>query len=285
MNKRTPQFSARSRSVELSQRLWLVCALSLAMISIAGRPVLSDGNTGRESSGALTVVELYTSQGCSSCPPADAFLRDLSDRPDVLALSFHVDYWNTDEWQDPFSHKSFSLRQQAYREALNTDYVYTPQMVVGGSYAVPGGQRPSINEAIEQAASEQSSFLTLAIGRIANERIRVSVPSKRGDHSGTVYAAVYNSQSFTRVRGGENRGRTLSNINVVKRLVALAPYTGKAQSFTFSLSDLDALPSDGVAVFIQADKVGRILSAASIVPRAIPSAQVTLSQAEQPMLR
>ncbi|MBT4738847.1 MAG: DUF1223 domain-containing protein, partial [Rhodospirillaceae bacterium] len=214
-----------------------------------------------------------------------AFLQDLSDRSDVLALSFHVDYWNTDQWKDPFSHKSFSLRQQAYREALKTDYVYTPQMVVAGSYAVPGGQRPLVNDAINRAASEQLSLPTVAVGRIANDRIRVSVPAMRRGQTGTVYAAVYNSQKFTRVRGGENRGRTLSNINVVKRLIALAPYAGKAQSFTFSLSDLDASSSDGVAVFVQADKVGRILSAASVVPRAIPAAQVTLSQSERRMLR
>lgn len=255
------------------------------MIAGAGGAAVSEDDFQGESGEALTLVELYTSQGCSSCPPADAFLRDLSERPDVLALSFHVDYWNTDQWKDPFSSKSFSLRQQAYREALNTDYVYTPQIVVGGSYAVPGGQRPLVNDAIDRAASEQSRLPTVAVDRIANDRIRVSVPSMRGRQTGTVYAAVYNSQDFTRVRGGENRGRTLSNINVVKRLIALAPYSGNAQSFTFSLSDLDASSSDGVAVFVQTDKVGRVLSAASVVPRAIPSAQVTLSQSEPRTLR
>ena len=285
MHKRTPQIGTPIRSTADGQRWWLGCVLSLVMIGSGAGPVLSDEDFVAEPSETLTLVELYTSQGCSSCPPADAFLRDLSDRTDVLALSFHVDYWNTEEWKDPFSHKSFSLRQQAYREALKTDYVYTPQMVIAGSYAVPGGQRPSINDAIRRASSEQSEFPALDVRRIVNDRIKVTVPQSDSGQTGTVYAAVYNSQKFTRVRGGENRGRTLSNINVVKRLIALAPYSGRAQSFTFSLSDLDATSSDGVAVFVQADKVGRVLSAASVVPRAIPSAQVTLSQTDRRTVR
>lgn len=285
MHKRTPQSGSLIQPAVRRQRWWLRCALSLVLIGSAGGSVLSQDVLPGEQGEVLTLVELYTSQGCSSCPPADAFLRDLSDRPDVLALSFHVDYWNTEQWKDPFSHKSFSLRQQAYRETLNTEYVYTPQMVIAGTYAVPGGQRPLINDAIERAASQPSSLPALGVVRIANDRIKVSVPPTDGSQTGTVYAAVYDAKKFTRVRGGENRGRTLSNINVVKRLIALAPYSGEAQSFTFSLSDLDASSSDGVAVFVQADKVGRILSAASVVPRAIPAAQVTLSQTERRTLR
>ena len=279
----TPESIVSGRPAVFSIRHGFVCTLFFAMMVFASTVVFADSTS--QPSGPLTLVELYTSQGCSSCPPADAFLEDLADRPDVLALSFHVDYWNTDEWQDPFSHKSFSLRQRAYKEALNTDYVYTPQMVVAGSHVAPGGQRPSIIEAIDKKASTLADQPPVSIRRIANDRVEIVVPAMRYAPRGTVYAAVYDSQKYTRVRGGENRGRTLSNINVVKRLIALAPYTGNSQTFTFAVSDLDASRSDGIAVFIQAEKVGRILSAAAVAPRSVPSAQVTLMQERQPTLR
>lgn len=284
MHTRKPQFGDHMRHAALSSRLWLVGALFSALLGFAQTPVFADETENQETEQVLTLVELYTSQGCSSCPPADAFLSDLADRSDVLALSFHVDYWNTDEWQDPFSHKSFSLRQRAYKESLKTDYVYTPQMVVAGSYAAPGGQRLAINDAIDQTASG-AGHPELSIRRMANDRVEITVSAVNNAPHGTVYAAVYDSQKYTRVRGGENRGRTLSNINVVKRLVALAPYSGKAQKFGFSVSDLDALRSDGIAVFIQAEKVGRVLSVANLSPSAVPSAQVSLTQLRQPTLR
>jgi hypothetical protein len=284
MHTRKPQFSDRMGHAALSSRLWLTGALVSVVLGFAQTPVSADGMANQETEQVLTLVELYTSQGCSSCPPADAFLSDLAERSDVLALSFHVDYWNTDEWQDPFSHKSFSLRQRAYKESLKTDYVYTPQMVVAGSYAAPGGQRLAINDAIAQTTSGVG-HPELSIRRMANDRVEITVSAVNNASHGTVYAAVYDSQKYTRVRGGENRGRTLSNINVVKRLVALAPYSGKAQKFGFAVSDLDALRSDGIAVFIQAEKVGRVLSVANLSPRAVPSVQVTLTQLRQPTLR
>lgn len=284
MHTRKPQFYDHMARAALSNRLWLTGMLVFVLLGFAQTPVFADEMASQQTEQVLTLVELYTSQGCSSCPPADAFLSDLAERPDVLALSFHVDYWNTDEWEDPFSHKSFSLRQRAYKESLKTDYVYTPQMVVAGSYAAPGGQRLAVNDAIDQTAPKMD-HPGLTIRRMANDRIEITVSAVTNTSHGTVYAAVYDSQKYTRVRGGENRGRTLSNINVVKRLVALAPYSGKAQKFGFALSDLDAFRSDGVAVFIQAEKVGRILSVANLSPRAVPTAQVTLMQLKQPTLR
>lgn len=284
MHTRKPQFGDHMRHAALSSRLWLTGALVFVLLGFTQTPVSADEMASQKTEQVLTLVELYTSQGCSSCPPADAFLSDLADRSDVLALSFHVDYWNTDEWQDPFSHKSFSLRQRAYKESLNTDYVYTPQMVVAGFYAGPGGQRLAINDAIDQTESGVG-YPELSIRRMANDRVEIAVPAMSRAPHGTVYVAVYGSQKYTRVRGGENRGRTLSNINVVKRLVALAPYSGKAQKFAFAVSDLDALRSDGIAVFIQAEKVGRVLSVANLPPRAVPSAQVTLTRAGQSTLR
>lgn len=286
MQRTTTQLDAHRNCAVLLKWQMFWCAALLTLVGFTPLSLRADETRFHQASGPLTLVELYTSQGCSSCPPADAFLGDLADRSDVLALSFHVDYWNTDEWQDPFSHEAFSLRQRAYKESLKTDYVYTPQMVVGGAYAGPGGQRQTIIDAIDQTSSLQSDQPTLSIRRLANDRVEIKTPALSYGRQGTLYAAVYDSQNYTRVRGGENRGRTLSNVNVVKRLIAVSPYVGQPQTFTLALSDLDAMRSDGVAIFIQVEKAGRVLSAAAVPPRPSSAAQqVKLSLAEQPTLR
>ncbi len=116
-------------------------ALALAL----GLPVRADERT-------PVVVELFTSQGCSSCPPADAFLGELARREDVLALGFHVDYWNYIGWRDPFSSPSHSQRQQDYARRFGENRVYTPQMVVDGRAEFPGGKRGTAFAEIERAA-------------------------------------------------------------------------------------------------------------------------------------
>lgn len=234
---------------------------------------------------SVTLVELYTSQGCSSCPPADQFLQDLSDQPDVLPLSFHVDYWNSAQWRDPFSRKAFSLRQMAYQASLKTEYVYTPQMVVSGRHAVPGGQRSAVMDAIEQSPAPVTDSLAPSLRSLANDRVEIEIPASSDFASGTVYLAVYHSQQTTRIHGGENRGRTLKNTNIVKRLISLAAYSGEFQVFNFARADLDALPSDGLAVFLQSRDAGVILAAAALPGRALPSAQAQLSVPRSSALR
>src|SRR5277367_5521376 len=118
----------------------LVLALMLSSVAQAGetRPV---------------VVELFTSQGCNSCPPADAYLGELAKRPDVLALSLHVDYWDYIGWRDPFAQHAFTLRQRDYSHALSERYVYTPQMVINGQLQGVGSQRGDIERLITDRKS------------------------------------------------------------------------------------------------------------------------------------
>jgi hypothetical protein len=150
---------------------------------------------------------------------------------------------------------------------------------------LPAGNRAPVLEAIDRNAASLSNEPALSIRRITNDRLEIVVPSDTAESTGVIYAAVFDAQQFTRVRGGENRGRTLSNINVVKRLISLAPYSGDLTTFNFALSDLDALPSDGVAVFIQRNKVGQIVSVAAVAPRPMASAQAKLTSENQMALR
>ncbi len=200
MHKETPRPAChRPGAFRTGFRAVLTVLLCLALPMTAGAD-----SAVQDQSKSVTLVELYTSQGCSSCPPADAFLQDLSDRSDVLALSFHVDYWNSEGWADPFSDPSFSSRQQAYQDVLGLEYVYTPQMVVGGVFAAPGAQRGAILNAIsisKRQAAKGRPELTLR--RPAADRLSISVRNAGGYMSSELYAAVFSSSQMTRVKGGE----------------------------------------------------------------------------------
>ncbi len=276
MHKKPPGPAKKQRKVfSIRKPLCFWIALALVAFGLPAGWAQADDSHLRESFGSpLTLVELYTSQGCSSCPPVDAFLRDLSDRKDVLTLSFHVDYWNNEDWKDPFSRKSFSLKQQAYQRTLDTAYIYTPQMVVSGQYAVPGGQRDAVLEAIKETTNLSSGGTQLSLSGLENDHIAIAVSANPNTIRATIYAAVFNSQQITRVKGGENRGRILRKVNVVKRLIPISTYTGDGHKFTFALKDLDASPYDGVAVFLQTDNLGPVLAASALSPRPIQSAQV-----------
>lgn len=266
------------------RQIWFGLGLIFLTLGALGASARA-GDSVHQQSRSVTLVELYTSQGCSSCPPADQFLKDLSGDPDVLPLSFHVDYWNSAQWRDPFSRKAFSLRQKAYHESLETDYVYTPQMVVSGRYALPGGQRSAVMEAIEKSPAPVSQGAAPLILEKANDRIEITLPASSATADSTLYLAVYHTQQTTRIRGGENRGRTLRNANIVKRLISLANLSGEALSFNFARSDLDALPSDGIAVFVQSDTNGMISAASALAGYALPSAQAKLAEVSRSTVR
>lgn len=272
MQKKPPQLSTTAAA---DRTVWPWLALVLTTVLVFSDKALSD-ESGR--SVPVTLVELFTSQGCSSCPPADSFLKDLSARPDVLALSFHVDYWDTETWQDPFSSPSFGVRQRHYQDALATDYIYTPQMVVHGGFAAPGGRKADILNAIE-ATKNDEALPVLTLERDGANSVAVAASSSDSVKSGDLYIAVFNANTVTRVRGGENRGRTLTNVNVVRRLIRVAAYNGEEAAFQFSLNDLDAQRTDGIAVFVQADAYGPVVSAIALRPLAQAETRVSLNTA------
>src|SRR4051812_38711022 len=135
------------------------------------------------------VVELFTSQGCNSCPPADAFLAELAKRPDVLALSLHVDYWDYIGWKDPFAQHAFTVRQRDYSRALSQRYVYTPQMVINGELQGVGSERRTIEALIARAAKEQktASENRPSIRYVGNE-VRIEGGA---DTRATIWLAVF----------------------------------------------------------------------------------------------
>jgi hypothetical protein len=218
--------------------------------------LLSAVSIGAAAASRPMVVELYTSQGCSSCPPADKLLEVLAKRPDILALGFHVDYWDGPGWRDPFSMKDATHRQDEAARALKFSPVGTPEMVVDGR-AIIAGVDPS---ALEVARKADRPDRGAQIERQGNEwvvRAAAAAPSERFD----VYLVGYLPQAVTQVRGGENAKQTLTDVNIVRYIHKI----GKSDSGNEWRVKLDKLPNDAqcVAALFQVTPGGGIVGASS----------------------
>ena len=227
--------------------VWLLLLLALHV------PAHSQEST----SAAPVVVELFTSQGCSSCPPADALLGELAQRPGVLALSFHVDYWNYIGWEDPFSSAEATERQRAYSRALRRKMVYTPQMVVAGRKEVSGADRAAVEAAIQSAAG--AATIVPRFLRDDAGAMRVALPAAAASTAATVWLAFLDARHTTPVHRGENAGATLTNHNVVREWRRIGEWRGQALELP-----LDPMPEgrDACAVIVQESGNGAILGAA-----------------------
>jgi hypothetical protein len=202
------------------------------------------------------VVELFTSQGCSSCPPANATLSTLADRPDVLALSFGVTYWDYLGWKDTFASPQFTARQRDYARGLHHDEVATPQMVVQGRVDTVG-QTPSEVEPLIRAAKRDLKTEPSII--IRGEHVTIAAVAAR--RPADVWLVRYDPRTVqVPVRRGENGGRTLPHRDVVRELTRLGAWDGSAATFSFSRS---ADPALRTAVLVQAVAGGPILAAAT----------------------
>ena len=199
----------------------------------------------------LTVVELFTSQGCSSCPPADALLAELAaGDPGVLPLGMHVTYWDRLGWKDPFSLPAATERQHAASARAGLDHVYTPQVVVDGVRQGVGSDAREVRRLIAAARSERREGV--AVNVLATDA-GVVVTAGAGAGRGTLLVVGFDARHVTAVGRGENGGRTLTEVNVVRAIVPAGAWSGGAVSF--------AVPrpaGEKVAVLLQAAD-GRIL--------------------------
>ena len=210
----------------------------------------------------LTVVELYTSQGCSSCPPADSYLGKLSERDDIIALSLHVDYWDYIGWKDKFALPGNTERQRLYARAMGIGYVYTPQMVVQGMAHATGSSTGAIEKLIHDLKGAKR--LDVA-AKVSGGKIMIDVPAGDFDgQSADVLVAAFVSRHDTDVKRGENAGHVLSYYNVVRDIAAAGRWTGAAASFEIAAADIALDQYDGAVVLVQSTRTGRIFGAARI---------------------
>ena len=232
-----------SRTVRLASVRFVILLLGLGL---AAMPASADQRP--------VVIELFTSQGCSSCPPADALLGELARRSDVVALGFHISYWDSPGWKDPLSNQGSTDRQKAYARGFG-GRVYTPQMVVDGTREMIGSDRAAALTAlgkVREARPEASAPVSFAADRR-------SVAIGGGVGNGEVVLVRFVRHRTTDVVAGENAGRVLRDANGVRELTTLGAWDGSALSFPIEPPGAD----EGLTVLVQAPD-GHMLGAAAL---------------------
>ena len=214
----------------------------------------------KDSPGAPVVVELFTSQGCSSCPPADELLGELAGQPGVLALEMHVDYWDYIGWEDLYATPAITDRQRSYMRDLGLRYVYTPQMVIDGHDDVIGSHRGSVLKKIDAAAAKPKP-VRVTVDPANGGRVLIGEGHAPEDGA-TVWLVTFDREHKTPVKRGENAGETLSNYHVVREMDAIGHWNGAALEIALDLQGAAAAGRDGCAIIVQTGATGPVLGAA-----------------------
>ena len=212
---------------------------------------------------APMVVELFTSEGCSSCPPADALMGELAQRQYVLPLSFHVDYWDYIGWKDKFADPLFTNRQRAYAEAQGSSMVYTPQMIVAGAIDVVGSDRKAVEKALKTAYTRNTMY-RIQVARDPKGRVVVQFPEAPIGVPATVWLVTYQKSAESKVKSGENSGRDLMTYNVVRSLQKVGMWYGPATEIELKLDpEAKANSPDACAIIANQAEHGPIIAAAA----------------------
>ncbi len=230
-----------------------VLAFVLAVIGLTTSAAIA-----QEGSGRVVVVELYTSQGCSSCPPADKLLGKLAERDDVIPLALHVDYWDYIGWKDEFADPAHTQRQRGYARAWNQRTIYTPQMVVGGLHGVVGNRPMDVATLIQKhAMATPRADVTLSR---AGEAVTIEAQALGEIAPAQVHLVRYTPSAQVDIRRGENAGRKLTYHNIVTEWRTLGAWDGAAP-----LRLTETVKGDGpVVVIVQEGTHGLILAAARL---------------------
>ena len=226
--------------------------------------VLSPSVAGELKQNPKAVVELFTSQGCSSCPPADALLDELGERPDVLALAYHVDYWDYIGWADTFGDAAHSDRQRAYAKAWKSPRIFTPQLVVNGRNGVVGSRRSEVGEALSGAELDVAVKLTPEAGML-----KIAIPGVAGQQEAMVWLVCFRDRADVAIERGENTGKTIVYTQIVLNRQVLGmwdPVDGA--ELKVPLDEIMPDGANGLAILVQREDKGLpgpILGAASYV--------------------
>ncbi|SNT00030.1 hypothetical protein SAMN05421770_103406 [Granulicella rosea] len=246
---------------------------TIAVLLAAGLMLLSAQTTAtptqepRDRSAIL--VELFTSEGCSSCPPADALLRQLNgahaaNGQRLIVLSEHVTYWNSLGWTDPFSAETYTQRQAAYTEKLRLDSAYTPQMVIGGIEQVVGSDRAGVERAIRKAGQQNSpASIRILNANPEGNRLQIAYATAGETKGAEIIAVLTDDTDQSSVQRGENSGRTLAHVSVARTLTRIGKATSSgAQSASVALpANLLGTPGHHLILFLQIAGQGRVLDA------------------------
>ncbi|MGV1014058.1 MAG: DUF1223 domain-containing protein [Methyloceanibacter sp.] len=212
-----------------------------------------------------TALELFTSQGCSACPPADALLAELGKKPGIVALSFAVDYWNYLGWHDTLSRPAHSERQRNYARTRGDGKVYTPQIVVNGLTHVNGANEAAIEMATRNTtASLQHVKVPVSI-HADGGTLMIDIgaaPDASDRRDATVWLVIAKKMETVSIKGGENRGKQLSYYNPVRELMPVGMWKGEAMTLKLPLKELKSESGDALIALLQVENAGPILGIA-----------------------
>ena len=234
-------------------------ALGVCALVAVVRPALADPRA---------VVELFTSQGCSSCPPADKVIGELAKDPSVIALSLPIDYWDYLGWKDTLADSRFSARQKAYSQMRGDRDVYTPQAVINGQEHVVGSDRASIEGAIDDTKKHDAVMSVPVSMTLSGKQLNVSVAASRPGAAvshGEVWICAISKAVPISIGRGENRGREITYHNVVRNVLKVGDWNGTAGNWSVPLENISREGVDAAAVYVQdgnRDKPGPMLGAA-----------------------
>lgn len=235
----------------------ILCGVSLSLALIA--PALA----GEIKLAPKAVLELFTSQGCSSCPKADALLDEMGKRPDVVALAYHVDYWDYIGWEDTFGAKENSDHQRDYAQSWGSSRIFTPQLVINGKGGLVGSKRDAVNTALGGAVLPLDIKLTEA----ADDMLQISVPARAGASDAMIWLVTFLDRADVTIERGENEGKQVAYTQIVTGRQVLGMWKADAGAeLTLPLAEVLTGRSNGAAILIQEDREGLpgpILGAAS----------------------
>jgi hypothetical protein len=249
-------------------RLVALAALFGGLAGMFGPGSIEGADAQRASSSSSShpaVVELFTSQGCSSCPAADALLGRLAGRDDIVALSMSVDYWDYLGWKDTLASPKFSERQRAYAQARGDGAIYTPQVVVNGSAHVNGTEETQIVRAIDKTGKTISaSHVLIELSEDKNKLVIETGPAPQGADAkeATLWLAVIAKTVQVPIKRGENQGKVVTYYNVVRELTPIGMWTGKPMTVQLERQTFMRRDTDGCAVLLQQGRAGPIIGAA-----------------------
>lgn len=244
---------ARNGNIASNRPLTVPGLAAVAAVLLAAQPAAAEPRP--------VVLELFTSQGCNSCPPADELLGQLAGRSDVIALAYHIDYWDRLGWKDPFSSASATQRQYRYAKRMGSGSVYTPQMVVDGTDGMVGSDSGTIGHAIEKP---RSGVAVSATRDDAGLKLAIGASPDAG--SADIVVVAYSEKADTRVLRGENAGTVAHDFNIVRGYWTAGQWNGSAQTLRVDAAKIPAEAS-AVAVLLQAPGQGGILGATQLALR------------------
>lgn len=204
------------------------------------------------------VVELFTSQGCSSCPPADAIFSDLTLHEQVVALTYHVDYWDYLGWRDTLGSKEFSQRQYDYAKSRGDMEVYTPQAIINGRSHVVGSKKADIVASIEAAAKSGGTWVDFGLEGHA-KNLTVTLPETPGVQDATLWLIAVEKTVDVKIERGENAGRTVSYKNVVRKMSPAAMWNGEVTTIRMPRNPTMPEGANSCAALLQLGKAGPVI--------------------------